>query len=512
LVFKEDNVTESDSESGVGKELYDYQKKALHRIFDRLASRKDPFNLLFQLPTGGGKTVIFSEIARRYVQKTGKKVMILTHRIELSAQTSRMLDIFTVKNKVITSEVKDLDDQDNFDCFVAMVETLNNRLNDEAFEIKDIGLVIIDEAHYNSFGKLLKFFDESTILGVTATPLSSNVTLPMNENYDELIVGESIQSLVDMNYLAKAKTYAYDLNLTSLNIGINGDYTVRSSDELYTDHTMQSRLLGAYQDHCEGKKTLIFNNGINTSLYVYDTFQKAGYDIRHLDNKNTASERKDILKWFKETPNAILTSVGILTTGFDEPTVESIILNRATRSLTLYFQMIGRGSRILGNKREFAVIDLGNNVARFGLWEAFVNWEHVFKNPEMHLNAIRSDEEIQREFKYKMPPELRERFKNSEIIDFNIAEEYDRLVKMGERPKVVIDQSVNQHVKMCVENAEDLWDAKELAGLLEDEIEYRARKYSHCLAKTTKNYVSWLQDEYKRKLNVRLIQEYQLVN
>lgn len=500
------------TETGVEKELYDYQERALLRIFDRLADKGGPSRLLFQLPTGGGKTVIFSEIARRYVKQTNKKVMILTHRIELSGQTSRMLDTFTVKNKVITSEVKDLKDQDGFDCFVAMVETLNNRLNDDAFELKDIGLVIIDEAHYNSFGKLLKFFDKSTILGVTATPLSSNVSLPMKDNYDELIIGESIQSLVDMNYLAKAVTYSYDLNLSSLNIGINGDYTVRSSEELYSDYAMQNRLLGAYQDHCRGKKTLIFNNGIKTSQHVYDTFQNAGYNIRHLDNKNTAAERREILKWFKETPDAILTSVGILTTGFDEPTVESIILNRATRSLTLYFQMIGRGSRVLGNKREFTVIDLGNNVARFGLWEAPVNWNHIFRNPDMHLNSIRSDEEIQREFKYKMPPALREKFKNSENIDFDIVAAYEQSVKRAERPKVVIDQSVDQHVQICVENAEDLWDAKDLAKLLDDEIEYRAKKYSHCLAKSTRSYVSWLQEEYKRKLNVRLIQEFQVLN
>ena len=317
-------MAEKVSNNGVGKELYDYQKRALHLIFDKLAEKKDPFNLLFQLPTGGGKTVIFSEIARRYVLETGKKVMILTHRIELSGQTSRMLDTFTVRNKVITSEVKDLDDQDDYDCFVAMVETLNNRLNDDVFDMKDIGLVIIDEAHYNSFGKLLKFFGDSTILGVTATPLSSNVNLPMNENYDELLVGESIQSLVDLNYLAKAKTFAYDLNLSSLNIGINGDYTVRSSEELYSDYAMQNRLLSSYQDHCLGKKTLIFNNGIKTSQHVCDTFQNAGYNVRHLDNKNTASERRDILKWFKETPDAILTSVGILTTGFDEPSVSRL--------------------------------------------------------------------------------------------------------------------------------------------------------------------------------------------
>ena len=95
------------------------------------------------------------------------------------------------------------------------------------------------------------------------------------------------------------------------------------------------------------RKTLIFNNGINTSIHVYETFKAAGYPIAHLDNTATKKERAFLLKWFKETPNAILTSVSILTTGFDEPTVDTIILNRATKSLTLYYQMIGRGSRIL---------------------------------------------------------------------------------------------------------------------------------------------------------------------
>ena len=85
-----------------------------------------------------------------------------------------------------------MDDQGNYDCFVAMVETLNNRLKDGKLDISDIGLVIIDEAHYNSFTKLFKFFEKAFILGVTATPLSSNIELPMTDNYNELIVGESI--------------------------------------------------------------------------------------------------------------------------------------------------------------------------------------------------------------------------------------------------------------------------------------------------------------------------------
>ncbi|MDG1504320.1 MAG: DEAD/DEAH box helicase family protein, partial [Flavicella sp.] len=123
------------------KELYDYQKKALEQIFDLLDSKPDNYNLVYQLPTGGGKTVIFSEIARRYIASTQKKVLILTHRIELCNQTSKMLSEFQVNNKIINSNVKELYDQDDYMCFVAMVETLKNRLNDEKLELDQIGMV-----------------------------------------------------------------------------------------------------------------------------------------------------------------------------------------------------------------------------------------------------------------------------------------------------------------------------------------------------------------------------------
>ncbi|MEP3383316.1 MAG: DEAD/DEAH box helicase, partial [Flavobacteriaceae bacterium] len=352
------------------KTLYDYQLEDLKKIFEHINKLPGGSNVLYQLPTGGGKTVVFSEITRKYIQDMGKKVMVLTHRIELSRQTSRMLHGFGVANKVINSEVKELHDQDDYMCFVAMVETLNNRLQEEKVTINNIGLVIIDEAHYNSFRKLFKYFENSTIIGVTATPLSSNIKLPMKDHYKHLIIGESIKSLIQRQFLARADLYNYDVSLKTLKLGINGDYTVKSSDEFYGNHSMLGKLVSAYEEIAKGTKTLIFNNGINTSLYVYETFKKAGYDVRHLDNKNTATERKEILDWFAKTPGAILTSVSILTTGFDEPSVQSIILNRATRSLTLYFQMIGRGSRILPEKKEYKVIDMGNNIARFGPWDA----------------------------------------------------------------------------------------------------------------------------------------------
>jgi superfamily II DNA or RNA helicase len=103
------------------KELYPFQVDTVFSILAELEANGNDFNLLYQLPTGGGKTVIFSDIAKKYIAKWNKKVLILTHRIELSVQTSKQLSAIGVNNKVISSEVKNLNDQNDYDCFIAMV-------------------------------------------------------------------------------------------------------------------------------------------------------------------------------------------------------------------------------------------------------------------------------------------------------------------------------------------------------------------------------------------------------
>src|SRR6476660_1398070 len=101
-------------EAAESRKLYPYQEQAVNNIFNRLIELPPNANLLFQLPTGGGKTIIFSEIARRYIEKFKRKVLILTHRIELSKQTSDVLAELGIRNKVINSEVKDLPSQSEY--------------------------------------------------------------------------------------------------------------------------------------------------------------------------------------------------------------------------------------------------------------------------------------------------------------------------------------------------------------------------------------------------------------
>lgn len=196
--------------------------------------------------------------------------------------------------------------------------------------------------------------------------------------------------------------------------------------------------------------------------------------------------------------------MSILTTGFDEPTVDSIILNRATKSLTLYYQMIGRGSRILNNKSHFNIIDLGNNIHRFGPWGADLDWQQIFRSPNFFLERLLNDEELEETFGYQMPDELLEEFSRSKDISFDVKQTYLDALQNRESSKVVLEKSLQQHAKICVENSEDVYDALDLAKKLGDDIDFRLQRYTKCISKSTTNFMDWLKKDYRIKLRLLL--------
>jgi superfamily II DNA or RNA helicase len=490
-----------------GRKLYPYQEEAVEKIYNRLAELPDNSNLLFQLPTGGGKTIIFSEIAKRYIAKKKKKVLILTHRIELSQQTSDVLSDIGIPNMVINSTIKVLPRNDEHLAYTALIETLNNRLHDEdnLDFLNDIGLVIVDEAHNNSFRKVFKHFNEVNILGVTATPLSSNKKLPLYDTYDDIIIGQSISSLIESSFLCEGITYTYDVNLSSLKVGYTGEFTTASLELLYSNPYMQGKLVQAYEEAALGTKTLIFNSGIISSRMVYEAFKKKNYPVKHLDSTFSDRERHETLDWFHNTKDAILTSVSILTHGFDEPDVETIILNRATKSLTLYHQMIGRGSRITPTKKQFKIIDLGNNARRFGLWQQPIDWKHVFVAPHLYLEHRYKDEwDYEMERDYDMPEEIKQRFLNSTGEEFLVREKYLQCVKKGLKPQTVLEESVEEHFNKIKDNASCFEEGMELFHLLQEEIKYRVKQFTKCI-NATPNYADWQVQNYVSKLRRKVV-------
>jgi type I site-specific restriction endonuclease len=274
---------------------------------------------------------------------------------------------------------------------------------------------------------------------------------------------------------------------------------------LYTQAIMQGKLLEAYEEVAKGTKTLIFNAGILTSIAVYETFKKKGLPVRHLDSTFSDKDRAETLEWFRNTKNGILTSVSILTTGFDEPEVETIMLNRATKSLTLYHQMIGRGSRVLPNKKQFNIIDLGNNSRRFNLWQYPIDWKHVFVAPHLYLEHRYKDEwDYELENDYEMPADIKERFLNSSAESFVVRDRYMMALRKGYKPQVVLEESLEDHFARIKDNAADYDEAFELYDLLTEEMKYRIKQFGKCI-NATNNHSDWQFQTYSSKLRRRLM-------
>jgi len=166
--------------------------------------------------------------------------------------------------------------------------------------------------------------------------------------------------------------------------------------------------------------------------------------------------------------------------------------------------MIGRGSRILDNKKSFSVIDLGNNFHRFGAWGADLDWQRIFRSPNYYLDKLLNDEELESNFSYEMPEVIKAKFAASVDVSFDIRETYKESVKKGLSSKVVLEKSISHHAKICIENSEDVYDALALAKLLGDDIDFRIQRYTKCISKSTNNFVEWLKNDYRMKLRTFL--------
>lgn len=320
---------------------------------------------------------MFSAITNRYIEKNpGKAVLILVHRIELLQQTRRTLyNAFNIVAQPIVAGMKTIPPSK---VYVGMVETVNNRVA----KLPGIGLVIIDEAHIAVHNKMHDHFPDQFIIGFTATPLSANRKKPLNLYYDDIVCCVDIPELIRSGALCQNITRAPKDVVDRAALSIKGGefqeglMGMAFSKPRYIENTVK-----AYERYGKGTKTIVFNVTIDHSQQVNAAFNTAGYPAKHLDGEMSKQERIEVLRWFASTPDAILNNVGVLTAGFDEPSIETVIVNRATMSMPLWLQMTGRGSRPTPAKEIFTIIDLGGNAAVHGDWSFARDWEGMFHNP-----------------------------------------------------------------------------------------------------------------------------------
>jgi len=377
-------------------ELYDYQNEMVQNIFIKL----DLFDsVCCQSATGSGKTVIMSDFISKYLELyPNRKILVSVHREELVDQTSKTLAGFGILNEKITAKSKNLF---HSNVYVGMTQTIWSR----KISI-DIDLMIIDEAHEQIHVKSFDLFKDSKRVGFTATPIiNKRVTfykceyckktndkaeyccfnekmekysapVTMSETYNDIIIGPPIKKLIENGNLVDEIVFTYDW-YSNLEAKENDDYDENEIAEESVKH--DQNVLEEYQSKALGKKTMIFTASTKQNLSLVETFSE--FKIKSYDSvNNESSERKEIVDWFRNTDGAILVSTGTFTTGFDVKEVECIIINRPTKSLSLWLQIVGRGARTTTAiyKDNFIVIDLGGNVKRLGKWSDFVDWEKIF--------------------------------------------------------------------------------------------------------------------------------------
>ena len=378
-----------------------YQDDQIEEIVRFLGKYK---NVCVQLPTGGGKTVEFSQLAHRYYQKTGKKTLILVHREELMYQTKATMEaIFGETMSLIKAGTRWVDFAP---AYIGMVESVAKRLDSIISEDMNIGLVIIDEAHNASFNKLHRQFTKEMVVGFTATPISSSKKEPMNKYYSVLSTGPSIKTLIKYGSLCQNVTRSPRevVDKARLAVASTGDYdiSIMAEEFMRTKYVMSTYT--AYMKFSRNKKAIIYNVNIEHSKEVTRTFEMFDVPCKHVDGTTPEDERREIFKWFHHTPNAVLCNVGIATLGFDEPTIETIIVNRSTTSMALWLQMCGRGSRPcnedwvnenqyrydypLKTKSKFQIIDMGGNCITHGDWSEDRDWRFIFNNPDIPKDGI----------------------------------------------------------------------------------------------------------------------------
>lgn len=365
--------------------LDNYQIDSIDAVVRKIADghRK----IVFSLPTGAGKSVCFASLSERYLRKHNDSILILVHRKELLEQAALTLENWfgIIAEKITAKNKKPVPAR----VYVAMVETVNNRLKKNPDYFRNVGLLIIDECHLHNFNKVHEYFP-GLIVGVTATAKNASKTFPLKTHYDTIAVGVDIPYLIDFHSrnpkrgLVPCLTYAPEnVRRNDLHSGSGPDgFDQSEMAATYSSTRHVNNTVEKYKSHARGKKTLVFNCNVAHSILVCEAFLNAGFNARHLDGEHDTEARREILDWFRSTPDAILCSVGILTTGFDEPSIEAVIVNKSTKSLPLWLQMCGRGGRPFDGKDYFIIIDMGDNVTYHLEWSEPRDWDWIFNNPD----------------------------------------------------------------------------------------------------------------------------------
>ncbi len=356
-----------------------YQMKArqdIHKGFEEFDRQ------LGVLPTGSGKTILFSRLAQDYQPQ---RTLIIAHREELISQAVDKLHTSTG----IVAEVEMGDYRASLEApvVVASIQTLMREPRRNRWPRDHFGLVVVDESHHiladSYLNTLGHFHDHAKVLGVTATPDRGDKK-NLGRYFQNIACEVTLLDLIKQAWLSpiRVKTVPLEVDLRGVRTTA-GDY---SADDL--GHALEpylERIADVLVEH-RHRKTLVFLPLIKVSQQFAAICRERGLLAEHVDGQT--SERQAVLERFKRDETRILTNAMLLTEGYDEPSIDCVVCLRPTKVRSLYSQIIGRGTRIWPGKDHLLVLDF--------LWQTE---EHSLIKPA-HL--IAEDEEDARALTEKL--------------------------------------------------------------------------------------------------------------
>lgn len=324
---------------------------------------------LFVMATGGGKTALATHIAAGVASKK-KRVLVLAHRRELLDQLSGALGKWKVRHSIIDAERIGIP---RTDVVVGSVFTVFRRLR----HMPQYDLIIMDEAHHcsgsNTFSKVMEHFPNAFHLGITATP-ARHTQEPLGDSFDTLVFGPQTAELINMGYLCPPQVYAPSAPDLSGVHRRGGDFVTAEIDSKMNKPTITGDAILHYQKLAMGKRAIAFCCTVAHAEAVAAQFRAAGVAAASVDGKMDAYTRASRLKDFERGTVPVITSVNLISEGFDCPAAEVGIMLRPTESMPLYIQMVGRLLRTYPGKKSAVIMDHAGLTLRHDLPDAPRQW------------------------------------------------------------------------------------------------------------------------------------------
>jgi len=340
--------------------LRDYQREAIDNSF--AAIERGITRPAVVLPTGAGKTVIFSHMAKEWRDTyPDKRILILVHRDELVKQTVNKLNSVAPKLKV--GIVKAGQNEVGADIVVASVQTIRSFAR--VSQIKNVGLIIIDEAHHaaaESYRFVMNHFGAMT---GTCPAVGFSATLVRSDEGDLSRVWQSVvcqRDILDLipEYLCDVRGKLVTVDGLSLSeVSVNrGDLATGSLTDALLTAEAQNFVVRAYFEHATDRPTIVFTPTVLATNLFAEAFEAAGVRVGRVWGAMPAEDRALTLKRFGTGELDVIVNCMVLTEGFDEPRASCAIIARPTRSPALYVQMVGRVLRKFPGKTDALVLDV----------------------------------------------------------------------------------------------------------------------------------------------------------